>query len=31
LQKAADPNRFGRYLISVEKAQELLSKMSAVN
>ena len=27
LQKAADPNRFGRYLISVEKAQELLSKM----
>ena len=31
LQKASDPNRFGRYLISVEKAQELLSKMSAVN
>lgn len=27
LQKAADPNRFGRYLISVEKAQELLNKM----
>ena len=27
LQKAADPNRFGRYLISVEKAQELLSKV----
>jgi hypothetical protein len=27
LQKASDPNRFGRYLISVEKAQELLSKM----
>jgi hypothetical protein len=31
LQKAADPNRFGRYLISVEKAQELLSKMNAVD
>ena len=28
LQKAADPNRFGRYLISVEKAQELLDKMN---
>jgi len=27
LQKAADPNRVGRYLISVEKAQELLSNM----
>ena len=27
LQKAADPNRFGRYLISVEKAQELLKQM----
>jgi hypothetical protein len=25
LQKAADPNRFGRYMISVEKAQELLN------
>jgi hypothetical protein len=24
LQKAADPNRTGRYMISVEKAQELL-------
>lgn len=31
LQKAADPNRFGRYMISVEKAQELLSKMNAVD
>ena len=31
LQKAADPNRFGRYLISVEKAQELLKKMDAVD
>jgi hypothetical protein len=27
LEKAADPNRFGRYLISVEKAQELLGQM----
>ena len=27
LQKAADPNRLGRYLISVEKAQELLKNM----
>jgi len=27
LQKAADPNRTGRYLISVEKAQELLKNM----
>jgi hypothetical protein len=27
LQKAADPNRFGRYMISVEKAQELLNNM----
>ena len=27
LQKAADPNRFGRYMISVEKAQELLKGM----
>ena len=27
LQKAADPNRFGRYMISVEKAQELLNGM----
>jgi hypothetical protein len=27
LQKAADPNRTGRYLISVEKAQELLNQM----
>ena len=26
LQKAADPNRTGRYLISVERAQELLDK-----
>lgn len=31
LQKAADPNRVGRYLISVEKAQDLLSKMNAVD
>ena len=31
LQKAADPNRNGRYLISVEKAQELLNKMNAVD
>jgi hypothetical protein len=31
LQKAADPNRFGRYMISVEKAQELLMKMNAVD
>jgi hypothetical protein len=28
LQKAADPERFGRYLISVEKAQELLKQMN---
>lgn len=28
LQKAADPNRTGRYLISVEKAQELLKQMN---
>jgi hypothetical protein len=28
LQKAADPNRFGRYMISVEKAQELLKQMN---
>lgn len=27
LQKAADPNRTGRYMISVEKAQELLKGM----
>ena len=27
LQKAADPNRTGRYMISVEKAQELLKVM----
>jgi hypothetical protein len=27
LQKAADPNRTGRYLISVEKAQEMLDKL----
>ena len=27
LQKAADPNRFGRYMISIEKAQELLNNM----
>jgi hypothetical protein len=27
LQKAADPNRVGRYLISVEKAQELLNNI----
>jgi hypothetical protein len=27
LEKAADPNRFGRYMISVEKAQELLGQM----
>ena len=31
LQKAADPNRTGRYMISVEKAQELLGKMNAVD
>jgi hypothetical protein len=31
LQKAADPNRTGRYMISVEKAQELLNKMNAVD
>ena len=29
LQKAADPNRFGRYMISVEKAQELLKQMDS--
>jgi len=29
LQKAADPDRFGRYLISVEKAQELLKQMDS--
>jgi hypothetical protein len=27
LEKAADPNRFGRYMISIEKAQELLGQM----
>jgi hypothetical protein len=27
LQRAADPNRTGRYMISVEKARELLSNM----
>ena len=27
LQKAANPNRVGRYLISVEKAQELLNQI----
>ena len=27
LQKAANPDRFGRYMISVEKAQELLKQM----
>lgn len=27
LEKAADPNRFGRFLISVERAQELLKNM----
>jgi hypothetical protein len=27
LQKAANPDRFGRYLISIEKAQELLKNM----
>jgi hypothetical protein len=26
LQKAADPNRFGRFMISIEKAQELLKQ-----
>lgn len=31
LEKAADPNRFGRYLISIEKAQELLKQMNATN
>ena len=29
LKKAADPERFGRYLISVEKAQELLKQATA--
>jgi hypothetical protein len=28
LQKAADPNRSGRYMISVERAQELLNQMN---
>ena len=28
LQKAANPDRFGRYLISIEKAQELLKQMN---
>jgi len=28
LQKAANPDRFGRYMISVEKAQELLKQMN---
>jgi hypothetical protein len=28
LQKAANPDRFGRFLISVEKAQELLKQMN---
>jgi hypothetical protein len=28
LQKAADPNRTGRYMISIEKAQELLKQQS---
>lgn len=28
LQKAADPNRTGRYMISVEKAQELLKQLT---
>jgi hypothetical protein len=27
LEKAADPNRFGRFMVSVEKAQELLGNM----
>ena len=31
LEKAADPQRFGRFLISVEKAQELLKKYSEVD
>ena len=31
LQKAADPNRFGRYLISIEKAQELLNQLNEVS
>jgi hypothetical protein len=29
LQKAADPNRTGRYMISVEKAQDLLKQMDS--
>ena len=29
LQQAADPDRFGRYMISVEKAQELLKQMNS--
>ena len=29
LQKAANPDRFGRYMISVEKAQELLKQMDS--
>ena len=29
LQKAADPNRIGRYMMSVEKAQELLKQMDS--
>jgi hypothetical protein len=29
LQKAADPNRSGRYMISVEKAQDLLKQMDS--
>lgn len=28
LQKASDPNRFGRYMISVEQAQELLKQLT---
>lgn len=31
LQKAADPKRFGRFLISVEKAQELLKQQEKNN
>ena len=29
LEKAADPNRFGRYMISVEQAQKLLDEMES--
>ena len=29
LKKAADPDRIGRYLISVEKAQEMLNQATA--